>query len=127
SMMRFVNFSLEDADIVLLMVEPGDVNLSAELEDRIKRLKVPVFLIINKMDSPKATPEQVSACNSYWQNAAKPEKVFYISALKREGVDELFSELIAATPVHPAYYDTDFISDRPERFFAAEMIREQLF
>jgi len=61
SMMRFVNFSLEDADIVLLMVEPGDVNLSAELEDRIKRLKVPVFLIINKMDSSQATPEQVSA------------------------------------------------------------------
>jgi len=127
SMMRFVNFSLEDADIVLLMVEPGDENLSAELETRISRLTVPIFLIINKMDAPSATPEKVAACNSYWQNAAKPEKVFYISALKQQGVEELFAELIEATPVHPAYYDTDFISDRPERFFAAEMIREQLF
>ncbi len=126
SMMRFVNFSLEDADLVLLMVEPGDENLSPELETRISRLKVPIFLIINKMDKG-ASEEKVSACNSYWQNAAKPEQVFYISALENKGVDNLFEKVIESAPVHPPYYEEDYISDRPERFFAAEMIREQLF
>ncbi len=126
SMMRFVNFSLEDADLVLLMVEPGDENLSPELETRINRLKVPILLVINKMDKG-ASPEKVSACNSYWQNAVKPQQVFYISALENQGVDELFAQILENTPVHPPYYEEDYISDRPERFFAAEMIREQLF
>lgn len=125
SMMRFVNFSLEDADMVLLMVEPGDENLSPELDSRISKLTVPVYLVINKID--RASEEKISACNSYWQNAVKPAQVFYVSALENKGVEELFEHVKENTPIHPAYYEADYISNRPERFFAAELIREQLF
>lgn len=131
-MMNYVDEALKDADVVLLVAEAGDSptkddgqNLYNRVVERLGRFEIPVLVAINKVD--RATPEQQEENRLAWQTALPNAEVLLMSALKGQGVVELFARLMALLPESPAYYDKEFMSDRPLRFFASEIIREKIF
>jgi GTP-binding protein Era len=125
SMNRFVRGTFEDADLMLLVV---DVNEEYEndhpLIRDLGRLEVPLFLIINKIDT--VAPEKITACEEWWRERATIAQVHPISALKQEGTEALVAAIVATLPEGPEYYPKDQFTDRPERFFMSEIIREKI-
>ena len=124
SMMRFVNMSLDDADAVLLVADLYE-KIDEELLNKLKAVHVPVILIINKSDLAKGT--QLEDKINYWKENVKYDDIIVISALKGENIDKVFECIISKLPVHPPYFPKDQLTDKPERFFAAEIIREKIF
>lgn len=125
SMMHQVQGSIVDADLILLMT---DINEQHDEEDVVRRLEsslAPVVVLINKID--QSDPETVKQKVAYWEEKLKPLAVFAISALKFPNTTELLKFIVEQMPEHPAYYEKDALTDRNDRFFASEMIREQVF
>ncbi len=123
-MMRFVVDSLQDADIILYLVECGETKYNTELVEKIKALGRPIILIINKID--KFTDEQVEMSKAHWQEIFPDADVFAISALKGSHIDELRERIVSLLPLCPPYFPKDALTDRPMRFFVSELIREQI-
>jgi GTP-binding protein Era len=118
----------EESDIALLLVEPR-VPPADKLEffEKFKFISAPLYLVVNKMDlCGKDLAGAAKTAESF--SALLPvKKTFFITALGGAGVKELRAEILAAMPEHPAYYPEDQLTDRWERFYAAEVIREQIF
>lgn len=123
-MMRFVVDSLQDADIILYMVECGEMKYNAELVEKIKSLGRPIILTINKID--KHTEEQTAETEHFWKQLFPDADVLTVSALKGVHIDELREKIIEKLPLCPPYFPKDALTDRPMRFFVAELIREQI-
>ena len=123
-MMRFVVDSLQDADIILYLIECGETRYNEELVEKIKVLGIPIVLILNKID--KYTEEQVNEARAYWTNVFPEADVFAISALRGQNVDALRDRIVALLPECPPYFPKDALTDRPMRFFVSELIREQI-
>ncbi|NJN42308.1 MAG: GTPase Era [Flammeovirgaceae bacterium] len=124
AMMSFVKVSLEDADLVLLVVEVGE-KLNPLIEEVIRKIDAPTLVIINKID--KSKKEEIDECISYWTSELKSERVIAVSALKGTKINEVFSLIKTYLPVHPEYFPKDEMTTRSERFFASEIIREKIF
>lgn len=124
SMMKAAGSSLEDADAVLLMVAPEETFDERPLRELLGQVQAPIVLAVNKRDAynQQAILQRVAD----WQDI-KPARVVTLSALKGEGVEELRAALLDLLPECPPYYDKDTLTDRPERFFVTEIIREQVF
>ena len=126
SMMRFVNASLEDADIILFVT---DLYEKMDEEDpvfkKISQSQVPVIFLLNKIDQAKGS--QATDKLTYWQELVKAEKYMMISALEGTNIPEVFQEILLRLPEHPPFFPKDEITDKPERFFAAEIVREKIF
>jgi GTP-binding protein Era len=123
-MMRFVVDSLQDADIILYLVECNETKYNEELIEKIKDLGKPIILVINKID--KASEEQVLATRAVWTQVFPEADVFTISALQRINVEALRDRIIDLLPLCPPYFPKDALTDRPMRFFVSELIREQI-
>ncbi len=125
AMNRVAYESLEEVDIVLLMVEPeapgsGDLFVL----ERIKPVDKPVFLLINKVDIVKK-PEVLPIIEAY--SKLHPfREIIPLSALKRNGIDELIGTIIKYLPEGPKLYPNDIVTDQMERFMASEIIREKV-
>ena len=124
SMMSFVRTSVEDADILLVVVELGE-KYDEELFDVIKKTEGKVIFILNKIDQGKGS--QVEDKMNYWKEHVKADHFIPISALEGINIDTLFNTILQELPEHPAYYPKDEFTDKPERFFVAEIIREKIF
>jgi len=128
SMMRFVQSSLIDADVILWIVELGEkLDLDHRLLQRINQSQTPVILIINKIDLAQGT--QLHDKIKYWKDVTGEniQKIVPISALEQTNIEELMGSIIELLPQHPPYFPKDTLTDKPERFFAAEIIREKIF
>ena len=124
SMMRFVHASLEDADVVLYLVDVREPELEDHIVARIQNAETPIILVLNKCDlSEKDVIEERIL---HFQNVLPSAIILPISALKKERTGEVFDLLLEKMPEHPAYYEKDELTDRSERFFAAEIIREKI-
>lgn len=123
-MMRFVTDSLQDADIILYLIECGETKYNEMLVEKINKMGVPVVFIINKTD--KYTAEQVEESKSHWQAIFPEADVFAISALKGVNIEAVRDRIIALLPECPPYFPKDALTDRPMRFFVSELIREQI-
>lgn len=124
AMMNYVKVSLEDADAVLLVVEYGE-RFDESIYNRFKSLTAPVLLLINKVDkAPKAERQSVI---DYWKTHLAAKEIIPVSALTGENVEKIFPALLNLLPEHPAYFPKDDFTNRSERFFASEMIREKIF
>jgi len=123
-MMRFVVDSLQDADIILYMVDCGEMKYHAELVEKIKSLGRPIVLTINKID--KYTEEQVAETEQFWKQLFPDADVLTVSALKGIHINELREKIIELLPLCPPYFPKDALTDRPMRFFVSELIREQI-
>lgn len=124
AMMNYVKVSLEDADLILLVV---DVNDKFEpLFERFKNVKAPLLLLLNKIDLAKGS--QVTDKITYWkQMLPNLSDVLPVSAKSGENVDSILKYVTERLPEHPAYFPQDEFTDRTERFFASEIIREKIF
>ena len=123
-MMKFVSASMEDADILLFVTDLYDKYDEALLA-RLRSTRQPVIFILNKTDLAKGS--QVTDKLHYWHQAFTPTATITISALTGENVPELFTLILEHLPVHPAYFPKDELTDKPEKFFVEEIIREKIF
>ena len=125
SMMSFVRGSIEDADVVLFVTDIFEQHDENDVIERLQKSEVPVLLLINKID--QATQEQVEEKMAYWKEKFNAQEIIPISALNGFNIDRVFEELISRLPQHPPYFPKDELTDKPERFFASEIIREKIF
>ena len=126
-MMRFVIDSINDADLILLILDSRDFQKKPELpfENLIRDIKKPILLLLNKidlLDKSMLLPliDQLNKLKIF-------KAILPISALKSDQIDHLRNEVSAYLPSHPPYYDPELLTEQPERFFVSELIREQLF
>lgn len=125
SMMDFVKSAFEDADVLLYMVEIGEKALKDErFFDKIKNSKIPVLLLLNKVDT--ATQELLEEQVQYWQEELPSVEIHPISALQNFNIKGVFERILELLPASPAYYPKDQLTDKPERFFVNETIREKI-
>ncbi|MGB0776678.1 MAG: GTPase Era [Flavobacteriaceae bacterium] len=125
SMMDFVKAAMQDADVLIYMVEMGEKDLKDEqFFNKIIHAKIPVMLLINKID--RYTQEQVEEKMEFWQDKVPNAEVYPISALENFNVQNIFDSIVEKLPESPAYYPKDQLTDKPERFFVNECIREKI-
>ncbi len=125
SMMGFVKSAFEDADVLIYMVEIGEKELKDEdFFTKITNFKIPVLLLLNKIDT--SNQEQLEEQVQLWAEKVPNAEIFAISALQGFQVKEVFSRIIELLPESPAFYPKDQLTDKPERFFVNETIREKI-
>ncbi len=125
SMMDFVKSAFEDADVLIYMVEIGEKELKDEdFFNKIIHSKIPVLLLLNKID--KSNQVELEEQIDLWKAKVPNAEIFPISALENFNVKEVFARILALLPVSPPYYPKDALTDKPERFFVNETIREKI-
>src|SRR5688572_17765788 len=125
AMMSYVKVSLEDADLIFLVVELND-KFEPQLFERFLRIQTPILLLLNKIDLAKGS--QVKDKMEYWkQSIPNVAEVIPVSAKTGENTDTILDKVIARLPELPAFFPKDEFTDRTERFFASEIIREKIF
>nr|WP_321222265.1 GTPase Era [uncultured Psychroserpens sp.] len=125
SMMDFVKSAFDDADVLIYMVEIGEQELKDEaFFKKITNSKIPVLLLLNKID--KSDQGQLESQVALWSSKVPNAEIFPISALEGFNVKEVFGRIIELLPMSPAFYPKDQLTDKPERFFVNETIREKI-
>jgi len=125
SMMDFVKSAFEDADVLIYMVEIGEKELKDEaFFKKITNSKIPVLLLLNKIDT--SNQEQLEEQSELWQKKVPNAEFFPISATEGFNVQNVFNRIIELLPESPAFYPKDQLTDKPERFFVNEAIREKI-
>ena len=125
SMMDAVNSAFEDADLLIYMVEIGEIELKdAAFFKKITDTKTPVLLLLNKID--QSDQETLETQAGLWQSKVPNAEFYPISALTGFNVKNVFSRLVELLPESPAYFPKDQLTDKPERFFVNEKIREKI-
>lgn len=125
SMMDFVKSAFEDADVLIYMVEVGEKGLKSEaFFQKIINSNIPVILLLNKIDL--SSPEEVKEHIAYWKSKVPNSYVYVISALEKFNVEAVFYKIIELLPEAPPFYPKDQLTDKPERFFVNETIREKI-
>lgn len=125
AMNAFVEGSFEDADIMLFLTDPLEKYEDDDpIIEKLKKVNVPLFLVLNKVDIAK--PEDLIQLIQTWNKRVKFAEIFPISALKKHNTDELIKYIIKYLPEGPVYYPKDQLTDKSERFFVSEIIREKI-
>jgi len=125
AMMQFVSTAFEDADVLVYMVEIGEKALKDEgYFNKIANSEVPVLLLLNKID--QADQQKLEEQVAYWQEQLPKAEINPISALTVFNVKEVFDRILELLPEAPPYYPKDQLTDKPERFFVNEAIREKI-
>jgi len=125
AMMSAVQGSLVDADIILLVTDIHEQYDESEIIQKLQHTNSPVAVLINKID--KSSEEEVNAKIRFWEETLAPKAVFATSALHGYNVAAVMQFVLDHLPDHPPYYDKDALTDKPEKFFVSEIIREKVF
>jgi GTPase len=126
SMMSFVNRAISDADIMLYVTDVEESPLkNKEYIDKIKGTGIPVLLLINKIDL--GSQEKLEGLVDKWQQIFPRSVIIPLSAKEKFNIDNVFNNIIELLPESPPYYPKDTLTDKTERFFASEIIREKVF
>lgn len=124
-MNAFVNTTFEDADLMLFVTSCNEVYEEDDpIIERLKTVDIPLFLVLNKTDLVK--PEEVLKLIQWWNSRIKFQETIPIAALKKRNTETLLKLILEVLPEGPAYYPKDQLTDRPERFFVGEIIREKI-
>ena len=125
NMMNFVHSAFQDADVLIYMVEIGEKGLKDEkLYERIKKTSLPLILLINKIDL--SNQDEIANYIVSWKKVLPNASVLPISALNGFNLDQIKEYILENIPESPPYYDKDTITDKSERFFIEEIIREKI-
>ena len=117
--------ALDEVDVVLFMVEPEPAGKGDQyIAELLKKIKKPVFLVINKID--KVHPDKLLSIIDSYKNLGDFAEIVPISASQGNNVSELIKTIAKYLPEGPQFYDADQLTDRPEYFSVAELIREQV-
>lgn len=124
-MMDYVKEALVDADLILYVVEPGEKRpKNEELFEKLKKTKVPIIILINKIDT--IDQEKLNASIDLWHSILPQAEILPISALENVHVDMLKKRIIELLPEGPMYFPEDQLTDKSERFIVNEVIREKI-
>lgn len=127
-MLEFSRSALVDADVLLYVTEPQDtIDRNPDFIDKVKKMATAgtrVFLIINKIDL--TTQDTLDNLVNFWHNQLPEAEIFPISAQEHFGVNQLFEAIKEALPVGPPFFPKDQLTDKSERFFVNEIIREKI-
>lgn len=124
-MMRFVADAMEDADVFLLISDVyEDVQLEQSYIEKLQKVKQPVLILINKIDL--VTADKVEAKVDLWHQRLPNAEILPVSALQQTNLGILMQKILNLLPEHPAYFDKEELTDKPERFFVSEIIREKI-
>jgi GTP-binding protein Era len=124
-MMSFVNTAISDADVILLMVEVQEKEFkNLSIFEKLQKTTTPIILLINKID--EVDQDFLETKVNYWKEQLPHVKIYPISALHNFNVEQVLLEIKALLPESPPYFDKDALTDRPERFFVSEIIREKI-
>jgi GTP-binding protein Era len=124
AMMNYVKVSLEDADVILVVVDINE-KYDEKLFSRFKSIQTPILLLINKIDllvKGSQLPDKIL----YWKEHLAPREIIPVSAASGQNLGKILPAIINILPEHPGYYPKDNLTDRSERFFASEIIREKI-
>lgn len=124
-MMQFVGTALADADVLLLVIDLTDESpIEDSMYEKIRRSPVPVLVLLNKTDMVRR--EIIDERKKFWAAEFPKSELIEVSALKQENTGLVFERVLQILPEHPAYFDKNDLTDKPERFFVAEIIREKI-
>lgn len=125
-MMKLAESTLQEIDVVLFLVdaEEGIGGGDRYIMDRLRTVSTPVFLVINKID--KVHPEQLLPLIESYRNAFEFSETIPVSALQGNNVNTLLEQIVNYLPEGPQYYPEDQVTDHPEQFVCAELIREKI-
>lgn len=125
AMNRFAFSSFEDADLMLFVTEMGETfEEDAPIFAQLRKLQIPLLVVLNKIDLFSAA--EVGEKTDYWEKTLAPTAVVPISALEKINTSQLLQTIKDSLPEGPAYYPKDQLTDRSERFFVSEIIREKI-
>ena len=125
SMMNSVNGALTDADLLLFVTDINEQYDENDVLEKILNTNIPMIVLINKIDN--ATQEQVDEKTAFWQEKLQPKHIFAISALHKYNLDGILQMVLDNLPEHAPFYDKEDLTDRSQRFFVSEIIREKIF
>lgn len=125
TMLKAARSALVDADVLIYLTEMEE---SPDPDDpflrKVAGLKIPILLVINKIDL--SNQEQVKKCMEQWEKILPKAELIPISALRDFNVDTVFRRILELLPESPPYFSKDALTDKSERFFVGEMIREKI-
>ncbi|MDC3105444.1 GTPase Era [bacterium] len=125
SMMQYVKSAFQDADVIMYVVEIGEKGLKDnDIFKKIQQLKIPLIILLNKIDL--VSQEKVLEEIENWTSKFSTAKVLPISALNGFNINEVIELILEVLPQSPAYYSKDDVTDKSERFFIEEIIREKI-
>jgi len=125
SMMKFVGSALSDADVLLFVVDISDKTpLPEDFARKVKEATVPVLLIINKIDL--ASQEELEQKSEKLKQEFPNAELIPVSALRKFNINYVFDRILALLPESPEYYDKETLTDKPEKFFISEILREKI-
>ena len=125
SMMKVVQNSLEDADLVLYMVDCNKDDLKdLKYLEKINSSNIPIILLVNKIDLIEQ--DKVTVLIDYWQKKISKAIVLPVSALTKFNIDRIKNEILNLLPVSPPYFSKDTLTDKSERFIVSEIVREKI-
>lgn len=125
SMLKFSKSALVDADVIVYVTdiyETPDKNV--EFLEKVKMSEIPILLVINKID--QSEQEKLEKLVSYWKNELPQAEIYPASALEKFNVENIFKRILELSPICPPYFPKDQLTDRDDRFFVTEIIREKI-
>lgn len=124
-MNAFVNTTFEDADLMIFVTTVEEqYDQEAPLFERLRAIEAPLFLIINKTDLVE--PARVLELIQWWNERLDFKEIIPTAALHKSNTNTLLEQILRYLPEGPVYYPKDQLTDRPERFFVSEIIREKI-
>jgi GTP-binding protein Era len=124
-MMRFVGSAFEDADIFLYVTDVVEkLDKNQQYIDKLLQTKVPILLLINKIDL--SNQEELEALVEKWEKILPRAEVIPVSATNNFNLEQVFRRILELLPEGPAFYPKDSLTDKTERFFVSEIIREKI-
>ncbi len=125
TMMKFVDSALIDADVILFVTDVKEkVDKNPEYIEKIRKSNMPVIVLINKIDL--SNQNEVLKLYDYWGNTFPGATVFPISALEKFNIAPIFDRILELLPESPPFFPADELTDRNERFFMQEILREKI-
>ena len=125
SMMDFVKSALDDADILLYMVEIGEKSIKyTDIQKKIQSANTPTIILLNKIDL--SNQEDIENQINIWSNKYPETEIYPISALNNFNIEKVINRIIELIPESPPYFPKDQLTDKPERFFVNEKLREKI-
>ena len=126
SMLEASQSALTDADLILYVTDTVEsMGKNADFIEQTKKTGVPIFLIINKIDL-LSSQEDLENLVARWKEILPQAKIYPVCAIEKFNLDNLLQGIVDSLPENPPYFDKDALTDRPERFFVTEIIREKI-
>ena len=126
AMMNFVNEALNDADVILFVIEIRDKNpIDEKTLSKLRKQKCPVLVLINKIDL--GAQDLLEMKVEEWKELLPNAEVIPVSALEKFNTDYVLKRIISLLPEAPPYFPKDELTDKSQRFFISEIVREQIF